>query len=85
MCKGSEYYDFIYLDGNGNWNTALNLKFIAAHRYCRAIEKLKNPFGDIKEMLKYLNDIKYLNDTSERLELSSEKINFLRDNLDTLY
>lgn len=85
MCKGSEYYDFIYLDGNGNWNTALNLKFIAAHRYCRAIEKLKNPFGDIKEMLKYLNDIKYLNDTSERLELSSEKINFLKDNLDTLY
>ncbi len=85
MCKGSEYYDFIYLDGNGNWNTALNLKFIAAHRYCRAIEKLKNPFGDIKEMLKYLNDIKYLNDTSERLELSSEKINFLKDNLDILY
>ena len=85
MCKGSEYYDFIYLDGNGNWNTALNLKFIAAHRYCRAIEKLKNPFGDINEMLKYLNDIKYLNDTSKRLELSSEKINFLKDNLDTLY
>lgn len=85
MCKGSEYYDFIYLDGNGNWNTALNLKFIAAHRYCRAIEKLKNPFGDIKEMLKYLNDIKYLNDTSKRLELSSEKINFLKDNLDILY
>lgn len=79
MCKGSEYYDFIYLDGNGNWNTALNLKFIAAHRYCRAIEKLKNPFGDIKEMLKYLND------PFKRLEISSEKINFLKDNLDTLY
>ena len=79
MCKGSEYYDFIYLDGNGKWNTALNLKFIAAHRYCRAIEKLKNPFGDIKGMLIYLND------TSKRSELNSKKINFLKDNLDTLY
>jgi len=30
---------FLYKDSIGTWNTASNLRFIAKHRYCRAIPK----------------------------------------------
>lgn len=49
-------YWFIYKDSFGNWDTCSNPKFIARHRFCRAIYKNKiRDFKQLKYVCKKLN------------------------------